>query len=146
MPGWRSRWHPPDAIFIGQYDLALSLGSLPQSDKRVIDGVQKIFDSAKKAGVPVIAWSPGDEAKAAVEQGYEGIMVGLDMSVLTKAFAGELAAAGAPKRWWWYLKFTIPAKHPNNSVEYCNPRRFFWDSRRRLHMSLPSQYKDQFKL
>ncbi|GFZ51527.1 hypothetical protein JCM24511_09294 [Saitozyma sp. JCM 24511] len=88
-----------DAIFIGQYDLALSLGSLPQSDKRVIDGVQKIFDSAKKAGVPVIAWSPGDEAKAAVEQGYEGIMVGLDMSVLTKAFAGELAAAGAPKRW-----------------------------------------------
>ncbi|RSH95488.1 hypothetical protein EHS25_000580 [Saitozyma podzolica] len=88
-----------DAIFIGQYDLALSLGSLPQSDKRVIDGVQKIFDSAKKAGVPVIAWSPGDEAKAAVEQGCEGIMVGLDMSVLTKAFAGELAAAGAPKRW-----------------------------------------------
>lgn len=90
---------PPDAIFIGQYDLALSLGSLPQSDKRVIDGVKKIFDSAKKAGVPVIAWSPGDEAKAAVERGYEGIMVGLDMSVLTKAFAGELAAAGAPKRW-----------------------------------------------
>lgn len=88
-----------DAIFIGQYDLALSLGSLPQSAPEVINGVEKIFQSAKAAGIPVIAWSPGDEAQKAVEKGYEGIVVGLDMSILTKAFSEELKKAGAPQRW-----------------------------------------------
>ncbi|ORY22846.1 Pyruvate/Phosphoenolpyruvate kinase-like domain-containing protein [Naematelia encephala] len=88
-----------DAIFIGQYDLALSLGSLPQSSPIVQDGVKKIFASAKAAGVPVIAWSPGDEAKAAAAQGYEGLIVGLDMSILTRGGAEDLAKAGATKRW-----------------------------------------------
>ncbi|WRT66783.1 uncharacterized protein IL334_003746 [Kwoniella shivajii] len=88
-----------DAIFIGQYDLALSLGSLPQSDPKVQDGVKKIFETAKKAGVPVIAWSPGQEAKEAVKQGYEGIITGLDTTVVVNAFKDQLDIAGAPKRW-----------------------------------------------
>ncbi|OCF75578.1 hypothetical protein I204_04435 [Kwoniella mangroviensis CBS 8886] len=88
-----------DAIFIGQYDLALSLGALPQSDQRVIDGVEKIFQTSKKAGIPVIAWSPGDEAKGAIEKGYEGIIVGLDTTVIVNAFKKDLATAGAPVRW-----------------------------------------------
>lgn len=88
-----------DAIFIGQYDLALSLGVLPQSDERVIQGVERIYQAGKKAGVPVIAWAPGNEAKPAVEKGHEGVIIGLDTSVIERAFAEDLAKAGAPKRW-----------------------------------------------
>ena len=88
-----------DAIFIGQYDLALSLGRLPQSSPVVQQGVQRIFEVAKQAGVPVFAWAPGNEAKQAVEQGYEAVLVGLDMTVIVRAFAEDLAKAGAPKRW-----------------------------------------------
>ena len=88
-----------DAIFIGQYDLALSLGALPQSDTRVIDGVERIFQASKRAGIPVIAWSPGAEAPAAVKKGYEAITVGLDTSTVTRAFAEDLALAGATQRW-----------------------------------------------
>ena len=89
----------PDAIFIGQYDLALSLGSLPQSDRRVIDGVERIFQAGKKAGVPVIAWAPGDQAKEALDKGYEGVIVGLDMSLLTAAGKDVLEKSGAPRLW-----------------------------------------------
>ncbi|EIW70291.1 hypothetical protein M231_06682 [Tremella mesenterica] len=88
-----------DAIFIGQYDLALSLGSLPQSAPEVINGVERIFRAGKAAGVPVIAWAPGDQAKAAAEEGYEGVILGLDMSLLTKAFSEELGKAGAKRLW-----------------------------------------------
>ncbi|WVW85162.1 hypothetical protein I302_107200 [Kwoniella bestiolae CBS 10118] len=88
-----------DAIFIGQYDLALSLGSLPQSDPRVTEGVEQIFQVSKKAGIPVIAWSPGAESKEAVEKGYEGVIVGLDTTVIVNAFKKELETAGATSRW-----------------------------------------------
>ncbi|WVQ83687.1 hypothetical protein IAT38_005830 [Cryptococcus sp. DSM 104549] len=90
---------PVDAIFIGQYDLALSLGSLPQTDQRVIDGVERIYQAGKKAGVPVIAWAPGAEAKKALEKGYDGVVLGLDTSRITAAFKEDLEDAGATARW-----------------------------------------------
>ena len=79
--------------------MALSLGVLTQTDQRVIDGVERIFQAGKKAGVPVIAWAPGDEAKEAVHKGHEAVIIGLDTSLIEKAFAADLAKAGAVKRW-----------------------------------------------
>ncbi|KAL7425286.1 hypothetical protein Q5752_000974 [Cryptotrichosporon argae] len=88
-----------DAIFIGQYDLALSLGSLPVTDPAVVDGVERIFQSAKRAGVPVLAWAPGELAAPALAKGYDGVVMGLDMSALEKALAHDLEIAGAQRRW-----------------------------------------------
>lgn len=65
----------------------------------MIDGVERIFAAGKMAGVPVIAWAPGDEAKAAVEKGHDAVIIGLDTSVIEKAFAADLGKAGATKRW-----------------------------------------------
>ncbi|WVF69051.1 hypothetical protein IAT40_003825 [Kwoniella sp. CBS 6097] len=88
-----------DAIFIGTWDLASSLGGLSQSSPILQEAVDKIFNAAKKAGIPVIAFAEGQEAKKAVEKGYEGVMVGLDTVLITQAFEKGLKIAGAEARW-----------------------------------------------
>nr|XP_019013152.1 uncharacterized protein I206_02649 [Kwoniella pini CBS 10737]OCF51933.1 hypothetical protein I206_02649 [Kwoniella pini CBS 10737] len=44
--------------------------------------ITKAPQTSKKAGIPVITWSPGNEAKLAIEKGYEGVIVGLDTTVI----------------------------------------------------------------
>jgi 2-keto-3-deoxy-L-rhamnonate aldolase RhmA len=83
-----------DAIFVGPYDLSASLGRPGRiDDPEVTAAIARIRDAARKAGRALgIYCGTAAAARAYLEQGFTLIGMGTDLSNLTRAAGGELAA------------------------------------------------------
>jgi 2-keto-3-deoxy-L-rhamnonate aldolase RhmA len=81
-----------DLIFVGPGDLSASMGLLGQATHtRVEEAVQKVLAATKKAKVPagIMAVTP-DDANRRIQQGFQFILVGTDMGLLTSGAKGML--------------------------------------------------------
>ena len=72
-----------DAIFIGPYDLAASLGYLGNPSHPVVqEKIKLILDKSRTAGVPAGIFTSPEEAKRYIEMGFQLIAAGSDMGIL----------------------------------------------------------------
>jgi len=81
-----------DLIFVGPGDLSASMGLLGQgTHTRVEEAIQKVLAATKKANVPagIMAVTP-DDANRRIQQGFQFILVGMDMGFLTSGAKGIL--------------------------------------------------------
>jgi 4-hydroxy-2-oxoheptanedioate aldolase len=82
-----------DLIFVGPGDLSASMGLLGQATHtRVEEAIQKVLAATKKAKIPVgIPAVTPDDANRRIQQGFQFILVGTDMGLLTSGAKGILA-------------------------------------------------------
>jgi 2-keto-3-deoxy-L-rhamnonate aldolase RhmA len=81
-----------DVVFVGPGDLSASMGLLGQTTHtRVEEAAQKVLAAAKRAKVPagIMAVTP-DDANRRIQQGFQFILVGMDMGFLTSGAKGIL--------------------------------------------------------
>ncbi|MCS7385235.1 MAG: HpcH/HpaI aldolase/citrate lyase family protein [archaeon GB-1867-005] len=72
-----------DAIFIGPYDLAASLGYLGNPSHPVVqEKIKLILDKSRTAGVPAGIFTSPEEAKRYIEMGFQLIAAGSDIGIL----------------------------------------------------------------
>ncbi|KAJ3856079.1 Phosphoenolpyruvate/pyruvate domain-containing protein [Lentinula lateritia] len=82
-----------DVVFIGPFDLALSMGVQFGSEAHEA-AISKILASAKKHGkVAAIFCLNGEQAAKRFAQGFQMVSVTTDIDTLTTAFANELTVA-----------------------------------------------------
>jgi 2-keto-3-deoxy-L-rhamnonate aldolase RhmA len=84
-----------DALFVGPYDLATSMGHLANpSHPEVIAAIDKVLAAAKAIGKPVgtVSQGPGD-ARKRFDMGYRFVSVGSEISTMVRACEEQLAAA-----------------------------------------------------
>jgi 4-hydroxy-2-oxoheptanedioate aldolase len=81
-----------DLIFVGPGDLSASMGLLGQATHtRVEEAIQKVLAATKKAKIPVgIPAVNPDDANRRIQQGFQFILVGTDMGLLTSGAKGIL--------------------------------------------------------
>lgn len=77
-----------DGIFIGPFDLSLSLGKPGNfEDDEVKAAFVKIKDVCKKAKKPVFIFTPGMEAaKLRISEGYDGICYSSDLNIMLDSY------------------------------------------------------------
>ena len=82
-----------DLPLIGPYDLSASMGLLGQAaHPKVQEAIGRVLAVAKKAGLPVgIFGTTADEINRYIEQGFQGILVGVDTAFLTAGAKGMLS-------------------------------------------------------
>lgn len=74
-----------DGVFIGPGDLSMTMGKKP-TDPEVIDAVERTFQVAKAARVPVGTLARGGaDARRLIDHGYDFVMVGNDTGLLGRA-------------------------------------------------------------
>lgn len=76
-----------DAIFVGPYDLSASLGRIGQvADPEVVEAINKIANTCKKAGVRLGIFGVSAEAvRPYIEQGFTLITAGVDTLFVIKS-------------------------------------------------------------
>jgi len=87
-----------DAIIVGSLDLSGSMGILGQtSDRRVEAAIQRVLSAAKAAKVPAgIITVSADQANARIAQGFQQVIVGIDVLFLHGAARQTLEAIKKP--------------------------------------------------
>jgi 4-hydroxy-2-oxoheptanedioate aldolase len=79
-------------VYIGPGDLGLSLGyeaKLDQTEPVVVDAITRILEAAKKAGIKAgIHCLAPTYAREMLDLGFDLVTVGMDIRLLTSAFAG----------------------------------------------------------
>jgi len=85
-----------DAIFIGPMDLSASLGIIGDTKNPInLHTINKIFETGKKAGVAVGIYSLGaDYNRKHIEQGFQFVVLGSDMSFMIHGLRDVLKKAG----------------------------------------------------
>ncbi|KAJ4481118.1 Phosphoenolpyruvate/pyruvate domain-containing protein [Lentinula aciculospora] len=82
-----------DVVFIGPFDLALSMG-VPFASEAHETAITKILAAAKRHGkIAAIFCLNGEQAAKRFAQGFQMVSVTTDIDTLTTAFANELSAA-----------------------------------------------------
>ena len=83
-----------DGIFIGPFDLSISLG-MPGAfeNERFKAALARILAACRSAGKPCLIFA-GDGAGAAVRlaQGYDGVAIGLDATLLINGVQAQIRA------------------------------------------------------
>lgn len=82
-----------DGIFIGPFDLSISLG-MPGDfdDPRFKSAVARILEVCKKARKYSLIFSTAiDQARAYLEQGFDGVAHSIDFTVFTEAYKAAMA-------------------------------------------------------
>lgn len=82
-----------DGIFIGPFDLSISLGKPGDfDDPRFKSAVARILEACKKAGKYSLIFSTAiDQARAYLEQGFDGVAHSIDFTVFTEAYKAAMA-------------------------------------------------------
>jgi len=85
-----------DAFFIGPMDLSASLGVMGQySHPKLQTAIDRVFEAGRKAGVASGIWTgAGKEVKERLDQGFQFVALGLDLSFLVNGARAALKAAG----------------------------------------------------
>jgi 2-keto-3-deoxy-L-rhamnonate aldolase RhmA len=84
-----------DVVWLGHYDLSDSLGCVENfDDPRYREAVGRLVSAAQRAHMP-LGWlvMTGEDARAAVAQGFRCICIGHEAAILRNALARELARA-----------------------------------------------------
>ncbi|MBQ1407479.1 MAG: hypothetical protein IIY88_05040 [Eubacterium sp.] len=83
-----------DGIVIGPFDLTLDMGIPGQFDHPFfLDAIKRIRLAGKDAGVPVIIFGPSpQDARRYIDQGFDGIITGVDATVFTNAYKEHIDA------------------------------------------------------
>jgi len=82
-----------DVLFIGPYDLSLSLG-VPFGGDAHQEAIVRVREVAHKYGKKAAIYcSNGAQARVRAQEGFDMISVATDVDVLAKGFAGHLATA-----------------------------------------------------
>lgn len=80
-----------DFVLIGTGDLAVSLGGFPNVDARHEQACRAVLDACTAAGVPCGIFTGSAEAAAARRrEGYAFVVVGNDIDVVARGFAGAM--------------------------------------------------------
>jgi 2-dehydro-3-deoxyglucarate aldolase len=76
-----------DAVLVGPYDLSASLGHPGQVDHpKVVEAIQKVTDACQTAKMPLgIFGGTVDSIKPYSDQGYNLLVAGIDIAMLTQA-------------------------------------------------------------
>lgn len=87
-----------DMVFIGTGDLALSLGTFPNSDPRHSEACERVRAACRKAWTPCGIFTMGLQgAEERRGQGYRMVVIANDMDIVQRGFAQARAGfAGAP--------------------------------------------------
>lgn len=84
-----------DGLFIGPFDLSISMG-LPGAfeDPRFTAALAQIHDACRQAGKPCLIFAgSGAAAAERFSQGYDGVALGLDTTLLISGVQAELRSA-----------------------------------------------------
>jgi len=84
-----------DALFVGPFDLSISLGLMPgDNDGKPVfdDAIQKIVAAAKRNKIATAVLSNQNVAPLRIEQGFQMISVTTDVATLTMGSAASLGA------------------------------------------------------
>lgn len=83
-----------DAIFIGPWDLAGSIGSLGDTESPVVqDAIDKIIDAGVSAGKPIVIYiEDGRDADRWISKGVQVFVLGEDYALLSSKIAEQLRA------------------------------------------------------
>lgn len=81
-----------DVIFLGPFDMSQSLGVPAQVDHPLVEqAAEKVVNVARKAGKAAgIFVSNGEQAKQRIEQGFQYVTIGMDVTVIASAFKQEV--------------------------------------------------------
>lgn len=82
-----------DVIFLGPFDMSQSLGIPGQvSHSKIQKAAERVLNVSKKAGKAAgIFVSNGEEAKARIEQGFQYVTIGMDVTLFSKICKMELS-------------------------------------------------------
>ena len=83
-----------DGIFIGPFDLTMDMGIPGQLDHPFFaDARERVRLAGKEAGVPIYIFGPGPvEARKFLDEGFDGVITGVDATIFTEAYKAHIDA------------------------------------------------------
>ena len=82
-----------DGIFVGPFDLSVSLGCPADFDNPVFkDAIKRTLAACEKAGKFTLIFSVSTErAKASFERGFSGVVIGTDLDMLIRGYRSVIS-------------------------------------------------------
>ena len=83
-----------DGIMLGPYDLSIGLGIAGQFDHPIfMEAIDKVTKALKKVGKPAIVFTGNEDvANARIDQGFDSVIVGIDLWVLMNKYKDMVSA------------------------------------------------------
>jgi 2-keto-3-deoxy-L-rhamnonate aldolase RhmA len=83
-----------DVVFIGPNDLSFSYGDRGAQTAQVKEAIQRVFDAAKRRGLPVGRTSPVGDVRGYIEDGFQFFMAPNELNFIAAGARPYLEAAG----------------------------------------------------